>query len=157
MPRHQYKKRPVSSDPVYNSYEVAKFINYLMKDGKREVAQKIVYETLEEIRTKGEDPLKVFHKAISNVGPAQEVRPRRLGGASYLVPTEVRRERKLYLALNWIIEAATTKSNKEFRSMKSKLLSELMDAAGNQGQAVSKRLQTEKTADANKAFAHLKW
>ncbi|NTU46182.1 30S ribosomal protein S7 [Candidatus Roizmanbacteria bacterium] len=157
MPRHAYKSNDVSPDPVYESIEVAKLINYLMIDGKKDVSERIVYNTLERIKAEGEEPLKLLYKAIANVAPNQEVKPRRLGGASYLVPTEVRRERRLYLALHWIIEATKTKSNKEFHTFEEKLLSELHEAAKNQGQAVNKRLQAEKLADANKAFAHLKW
>jgi small subunit ribosomal protein S7 len=112
---------------------------------------------MESLKKENEDPLKFLHKAISNVAPTVEVKPRRLGGASYLVPTEVRKDRRLYLALNWIIEAAKTKSNKEYHSFSAKILHELHEAAQNQGQAVGKRLQAEKLAEANKAFSHLKW
>lgn len=126
-------------------------------DGKKTVAQGVVYGVMEKLKKEDDDPVKVLHKAITNVAPTVEVKPRRLGGASYLVPTEVRKERRLYLALNWIIEAAKTKSNKEYRSFEAKLTSELTEAAKNQGAAVSKRLQAEKLAEANKAFAHLKW
>jgi small subunit ribosomal protein S7 len=156
MPRHPYKKRVAKNDPLYGSYEVGKLINYVMYGGKKSVAEKVVYDVLEELK-KEEEPLKLLHKAISNVSPTFEVKPRRLGGASYLVPSEVRRDRKLYLALNWIIEAARSRPQKEYRSFKNKLLAELLDASKNQGQAVSKRLQAEKLAEANKAFAHLKW
>ncbi len=158
MPRHPYKKRTVSNDSVHDSYEVAKFINYIMVDGKKSVARSIMYEIMDELGKKQKDEsMKVLHKAIANVSPAVEVKPRRLGGASYLVPTEVRKERKLYLAINWIIEAAKSKPNKEFRSFKNKLLSEILEASNNQGAAVAKKAQGEKVAEANKAFAHLKW
>ncbi|MEN9327197.1 MAG: hypothetical protein RI947_5 [Candidatus Parcubacteria bacterium] len=157
MPRHPYKKKSVKLDPVYNSTEVSKFINYLMKDGKKSKARDIVYAALEHLGKEGEDSMKLLYKAINNVAPNVEVKPRRLGGASYLVPTEVRKERKLYLALNWIIEAAEAKPNKEFHTFEEKLIGELLDASKNQGQAVSKKLQAEKLAEANKAFAHLKW
>lgn len=157
MPRHSYKKIPVKSDPVYNSIEVSKLINYLTIDGKKSVARNIVYEVLEELKKTSPDPLDVLNLAIHHVAPAFEVKPRRLGGASYLVPSEVRRDRKLFLALNWIIEAAKAKSNKEFHTFAKKLFTEIIDASKNQGQAVTKRQQTEKLAEANKAFAHLKW
>ena len=157
MPRHPYKRRAVKPDPIYNSHEVAKLINYIILDGKKSVAQDIVYGSLEELKKENTDPLKVLHKAINNVAPVVEVKPRRLGGASYLVPTEVRKERRLYLALNWILEAAKAKPNKEFRSFQAKLTSEILEAAKNQGASVNKRLQAEKLAEANKAFAHLKW
>lgn len=157
MPRHPYKKQKVKQDSVFDSYEVAKLINNLMIDGKKSIAQRIVYGVMERIKKESDDPLRVLHQAINNVAPTYEVRPRRLGGASYLVPIEVRKERRLYLALNWIIDAARAKSNKEYKTFDTKLYAEIMDAAKNQGQAVSKRQQTEKLADANKAFSHLKW
>ncbi len=157
MPRHGYKKRTIKADAIYNSHEVSKLINYIIMDGKKSVAQAIIYKTMEELKKENEDPLKVLHKAITNVAPTVEVKPRRLGGASYLVPTEVRKERRLYLALNWIIEAAKAKPNKEFRSFEAKLTSEIIDASKSQGASVNKRLQAEKLAEANKAFAHLKW
>lgn len=157
MPRHPYKKRPIETDALYNSSEVNKLINYIMVDGKKTVAQKIVFGALDMITATGEDPLKLLHKAISNVAPAQEVKPRRLGGASYLVPADVRKERKLYLAFNWIIEAAKARSNKEFHIFAEKLFAELVEASKSQGPAVNKKLQAEKLAEANRAFAHLKW
>jgi len=157
MPRHRYKKRIISPDPVFQSYEVAKLINYLMRDGKKSIAKKIVYSVLEKIKNQGEDPLLVLEKAIENVAPKMEVRPRRLGGASYLVPIEVRKERQLFLALNWIIDAAKSRSNKEYHTFADKLYAEIIDASKNQGGAVQKKQQTEKIAEANKAFAHLRW
>lgn len=128
-----------------------------MQDGKKAVAEKIIYNTLGQLKKQHQDPLKILQQAIHYVAPNYEVKPRRLGGASYLVPIEVRRDRKLFLALNWIIEAAKARPNKEYHTFQQKIFAELMDAAKNQGQAVNKRLQTEKLAEANKAFAHLKW
>ncbi|MFN4212364.1 MAG: 30S ribosomal protein S7 [Microgenomates group bacterium] len=157
MPRHYYKKRVVKPDPIYNSFEVAKLINYVMVDGKKSVAQKIVYSVLERFKKESKDPLQILHQAITNVAPNFEVRPRRLGGASYLVPTEVPRQRKLFLSLNWIIDAAKKRPNKQYHTFEEKLYYELSDASKNQGEAVAKRQQTEKLAEANKAFAHLKW
>ena len=157
MPRYSYKKIKIKPDQWYKSYEVMKLINYLMIDGKKSVAERIVYQTLEDIQKQGHEPLKILRQAIDNVSPFHEVKPRRLGGASYLVPIEVRRERKLFLALNWLIEAARSKSNKEYHSFDKKLLTEILEAAKNQGNAVAKKLQTEKLAEANKAFSHLKW
>ncbi len=157
MPRHPYKKRPSINDPVYRSLEVAKLINYVMLDGKKSVASHIVYAVMDDIKLKKMDPLQTLHQAIANVAPNFEVKPRRLGGASYLVPIEVRPSRKLFLALKWIVEAASTRSNKEYHTFDKKLSSELLDAAKNLGPAVAKKLQTEKLAQANKAFAHLKW
>ena len=157
MPRHSYKQTKTKLDPVYKSYEVAKLINYIMYDGKKAVAQRIVEDIFKELKKQGQDPLNLLHQAISNVVPNYEVKPRRLGGASYLVPTEVRRERKLFLGLNWIIDAAKARPNKQYHTFSKKLLAEFLDASKNQGQAVAKKQQTEKLAEANKAFAHLKW
>ena len=109
------------------------------------------------IKKQGQDPLKTLHQAISNTSPSFEVKPRRLGGASYLVPIEVRRDRKLFLSLNWIIEAAKSRSNKEYHTFSKKLLAEIMEAAKNQGQGVAKKQSTEKLAENNRAFSHLKW
>lgn len=128
-----------------------------MKDGKRSTASRIVYGVFDKLKKENKDPLIVLHQAITNVAPTHEVRPRRLGGASYLVPMEVRRQRSLFLALNWIIVAARTRSSKEYKTFINKLYAELVEASQNQGQAVQKKLQTEKLAESNKAFAHLKW
>jgi len=157
MPRNSYKRIQPDIDPIYKSFQVAKLINYVMQDGKKTVAEKIVYKTLELLKPEDNDPLVTFNKAITNVIPNKEVRPRRLGGASYLVPTDVREERKLYLALKWIVDAAKTRSNKEFKTFQEKLSTEIKEAAKNQGKAIEKRLQTEKLAAQNKAFAHLRW
>ncbi|MCX7881112.1 MAG: 30S ribosomal protein S7 [Patescibacteria group bacterium] len=157
MPRHLYKKRLIKPDSLYKSYEVAKLINYIMKDGKKAVAKKIVYSVFEKFKKQGNDPLKILNQAIQNVAPRFEVKPRRLGGASYLVPIEVRKERKLQLSLKWIIEAARKKPNKQYHTFIDKLFIELTEAANNQGEAIAKKMQTEKLAEANKAFAHLKW
>ncbi|MFA5136089.1 MAG: 30S ribosomal protein S7 [Patescibacteria group bacterium] len=157
MPRNQYKRHPILPDLIYNSFEVSKLINYVTKDGKKSVAEKIVYSMLDRFKKEGQDPIKILNQAISNVAPSHEVKPKRLGGASYLVPIEVRRERKLFLSLNWIVDNARTKSNKEFHTFGEKLYAEIKDAAQNQGQSIAKKAQTEKLAEANKAFAHLKW
>ena len=157
MPRRKYKKIKIKPDKVYNSQEVAKLISYLMIDGEKTVAEKIVYNALDGIKKQGQDPLRTLHQAIGNTSPSFEVKPRRLGGASYLVPIEVRRERKLFLALNWIIEAARSRPNKEYHSFSKKLLAEVTEASKNQGQGVAKKQATEKLAETNKAFSHLKW
>ncbi len=157
MPRHKYKRIKVKPDKIYNSHEIAKLISYLMIDGQKAVAEKIVYDAFAEIQKQGEDPIKILHQAIDNTSPNFEVKPRRLGGASYLVPIEVRRDRRLFLALNWIITAAKSRTNKEYHSFSKKLLAELTEAAKNQGQAVAKKQATEKLAETNKAFSHLKW
>ena len=157
MPRRPYKKRTTKGDGIHNSLEVAKLINYIMIDGKKSVAERIVYNVFAKIKSENNDPLKILHTAISNIAPEHEVKPRRLGGASYLVPIEVRKERRIYLALNWLIEKASLKSNKEFKTFSAKLYKELMDASNNIGDAVNKKIETEKLAEANKAFSHLKW
>lgn len=157
MPRRGYNKQTTEKDKVYDSYTVAKLINYIMVDGKKSVATKQVHAALEQIKENKLNPLEVLDKAISNVAPVKEVRPRRVGGASYLVPVDTRQERKLFLALNWIIEAARARSNKQYKTFGSKLHAELMDAYQNQGEAVNKKLQVEKLAAANKAFAHFSW
>lgn len=157
MPRHSYKKTKVKTDKIYHSHEVAKLINYIMLDGEKSVAEKIVYDAFEELKKQNQDPLRILHQAIDNTSPNSEVKPRRLGGASYLVPIEVRRDRKLFLALNWIVQAAKSRSNKEFHNFYKKLLAELVEASNNQGQAVAKKQATERLAETNKAFSHLKW
>ncbi len=157
MPRRSYKRRNPGADPVYDSIEVAKLINYIMIDGKKTVAEKIVYDVMEKLKEVEKDPVKALTRAVANTSPQMEVRPRRLGGASYMVPTEVRRERKLFLALNWIVEGARVRSSKEYKSFADKLYVELKDAIQGVGGAVSKKSSVEKQAEQNKAFAHLKW
>jgi small subunit ribosomal protein S7 len=155
------KKAPdriLPADPIYGSKLVTRFINKIMMDGKKSTARSLIYEALEKIRevTK-QDPVSVFEKAIANVSPKMEVRPRRVGGASYQVPVEVRGDRKEALAIRWIIEGAKSKSNKENHSFGEKLAKELMDAANNAGIAVKRRDDTQKVAAANRAFAHFRW
>ncbi|KXK10817.1 MAG: 30S ribosomal protein S7 [Microgenomates bacterium OLB23] len=157
MPRRSYKKNKVENDLMLESYEVAKLVNYVMVDGKKTVAEKVVYEALDQIKEKNLDPLEVLNRAIDNVAPTKEVKPRRVGGASYLVPMDTRPQRKLYLALNWIVNGANARSNKQYKSFANKLFAEIMDAYQNQGEAVNKRLQVEKVAQANKAFSHFNW
>jgi small subunit ribosomal protein S7 len=157
MPRHQYKKIDVHPDPIYGTLEVAKLIDYIMKDGKKSIAENIVYRVLERFKKEGKDPLQILSQALLNVSPQHEVKPKRIGGASYLVPIEVRRERKVYLGLNWIVDASRARSNKEYHTFEEKLYAEIKDASQNLGQSVAKKAQTEKLADANKAFSHLKW
>ena len=157
MPRRGYKRQTVKKDPMYESYEVAKLVTYVMKDGKKSVAQKHVYSALEMIKNEKNDPVGVLEFAINNVAPRKEVKPRRVGGASYLVPIDTRPQRRLFLALNWIINAANARPNKQYSSFDKKLFAELMDAYQNQGEAINKKLQVEKLADANKAFSHFSW
>lgn len=152
------EKKVLPLDPIYNSRLVTRFINKVMSDGRRATAQKLVYEALEAIKEQSkQDPVSVFEKAILNVSPKMEVRPRRVGGASYQVPIEVRGDRKEALAIRWILAGAKTKSNKEFKSFANKLAAELMDAANNAGVAIKKRDDTQKVASANRAFSHFRW
>lgn len=150
-------KRVVVPDPIFNSRIVSRLINRVMFSGKKTVAQKVVYEALDQIKNQGKNPLEVLEMAIRTVGPKLEVRSRRIGGASYQVPTEVRGDRREALAIRWIIGAASSRSNRDFHSFGLKLAAELQDAALGQGGAIAKRDNVLKMADANKAFAHLKW
>ena len=156
MPRKgPVPRRDVLPDPVYNSKIVARFINKVMLSGKKGVAEKVVYDAFENIRTKtGKDPLEVFDTALKNVMPVLEVRARRVGGANYQVPVEVRAERRLTLGIRWIVNYARLRGEK---TMKERLANELMDAANNMGAAIKKKEDTHKMAEANKAFAHYRW
>ena len=156
MPRKGYiAKREVLPDPVYNSKVVTKLINSVMQDGKKGVAQKIVYEAFGIIQEKtGNDPVTVFEDAMNNVMPLLEVKSRRIGGSNYQVPIEVRPERRQTLGLRWILIAVEKRSEKYARE---RLAQELMDAANNTGTAVKKREDTHRMAEANKAFAHYRY
>ncbi len=156
MPRkREVRKREILPDPKYHDPLVAKFINGLMRRGKKSVAESIFYGALNiiEDRTKSE-PMKTFKQAMDNVKPLIEVRPRRVGGATYQVPVEVRQQRKTALSIRWIIGYAKQRAEK---TMEEKLSGELIDAANNRGAAVKKREDTHKMAEANKAFAHYRW
>lgn len=156
MRRPLKKKHELVADPVYGSVKVTKLINYIMERGKKDTARKIVYAAFEELKGKDgkEDPIALFETAIKNVAPLMEVRSRRVGGANYQVPREVRPERRLALALRWIVEAAKAgKGN----NMYERLADEIKKAASEEGEAVKKRENTHKMADANKAFAHFAW
>lgn len=156
--RHaKIQKRIIPNDTIYNSYVVAKLINYIMIDGKKTVAQGQVYKAFDLLKEKGEDPLKAFEKAVQNVGPKVEVKARRIGGANYQVPVEVRADRRMSLALRWIIEAARKRPNKEYHTFAEKLAAELMDALQGQGEAIRKREIALKQAEANKAFGSFRW
>jgi len=156
MPRKgTVERREVGPDPVHGNPLVQKFINCLMHDGKRSVAQRIVYGSLEQIRQKtSDDPVKVFKKALDNIKPTLEVKTRRVGGANYQVPVEVNRNRQASLSLRWLIGYARERSEK---SMVERLTAELLDAANNRGGAIKKRDDTHRMAEANKAFAHYRW
>lgn len=157
MRHKKIKKRQINPDKIYKSRLVAKFINNLMKDGKKTVAEKNFYQALKIISDKGKNALQVFEKSISNVEPKQEVKARRVGGASYQVPVEVKGDRRTSLAIRWIIQAALARPNKEFHTMSEKLAAEFLDAVENKGEAIKKRDITHRMAEANKAFAHFKW
>jgi small subunit ribosomal protein S7 len=155
MRRRRAEPREIPPDPKYGDVLVAKLINKVMRDGKKTIARKIVYNAFEIIKQKtGQDPLEVFKKAVENVKPILEVRPRRVGGATYQVPIEVRPERSISLALRWIVQYARERKGKP---MMVKLAEEIMAAARNEGMAVKKREDTHKMAEANKAFAHFRW
>ena len=156
MPRRRSpEKRKILPDPKYKDIVVAKFMNNLMKDGKKSVAEKIVYGAFDKIHAiENNDPIEVFNKAISEVGPVVEVKSRRVGGATYQVPIEVRPSRKQALAMRWIVEAARKRSEK---SMALRLAGELQDASEGKGAAIKKREDVHKMAEANKAFAHFRF
>ena len=153
--KKQAPKRIFYPDPKYGSLTLAKFINFVMYDGKKTTSEKIIYEALEKIKnkTKGE-PIKIFNDAIGNIRPNLEVRSRRVGGATYQVPQEVKTKRSQTLALRWLLEASRKRKS---RSMSEKLFNELMDAFQKKGAAIKKREDTHKMAESNKAFAHYRW
>ena len=147
-------KRKHYPDPKYKSMTISKFINAIMYDGKRSSAERILYSAMDKMKSKNLDPLKTFNSAISNVKPNLEVRSRRVGGATYQVPVEVKSSRSQALALRWILSASRKRKNK---SMSEKLFFELMDASQNKGSAVKKREDTHKMAESNRDFAHFRW
>src|ERR687891_1432863 len=156
MPRRrEIPKRELMPDALYQSPLVTKFINTIMSQGKRSTAERILYQSFDLIKERsGDDPLKVFEKAIDNVKPALEVKSRRVGGSNYQVPIEVRPTRRTALAIRWLISYAASRGEK---TMQDKLAGEILDAANNRGNAIKKREDTHKMAEANKAFAHYRW
>ena len=156
MPRRrEVPKREILPDPVYNSQLVTKFISGLMQDGRKAVAEGIFYEAMKKVEDRAkDDALKVFKKAVDNVKPALEVKSRRVGGSNYQVPVEVRPARRTSLAIRWLISYATSRGEK---TMIDKLAGEILDAANNRGNAIKKREDVHKMAEANKAFAHYRW
>ena len=156
MPRRgNVPKREILPDPVYNSVLVTKLVNSIMHDGKKGVAQKIVYGAFDIVNTKtGKEPLEVFQQAMENIMPSLEVKARRVGGATYQVPIEVRPARRQTLGLRWLTNYSRARGEK---TMKERLAGEIMDAANNTGSSVKKREDTHKMADSNKAFAHFRW
>jgi small subunit ribosomal protein S7 len=156
MPRKgPVTKRDVLPDPIYGDKVITRFINKLMHEGKRGVAQKIFYTAMDRIRTRtGKDPMEVFQAALKNAAPVIEVKPRRVGGATYQVPIEVAPERQQMLAIRWLIDASRKRSE---RTAEERVANELMDAATNVGATIRKRDETHKMAEANRAFAHYRW
>lgn len=153
--RHRAEKREINPDPKFGDLVVTKFMNAIMLDGKKSVAETIVYGAFDVVQGKAKaDPLGVFHSALDNVAPHVEVRSRRVGGATYQVPVDVRPERRQALAIRWLIAAARKRNE---TTMVERLSGELMDAANNRGSAVKKREDTHKMAEANKAYAHYRW
>jgi small subunit ribosomal protein S7 len=155
--RRKLKAKPkITPDYTYESEKVAKFINYVMLEGKKTTARAVVYRAFEDIKEKSKNPnpLEIFESALKNTGPTMEVRSRRIGGANYQIPREVRPERRQYLSMKWIVDAARSKKGKP---MHEKLAEEIIAASNNEGDAVRKRENTHKMAEANKAFAHFAW
>lgn len=149
-------KREINPDPIYNDLTVSKFVNRIMYQGKRSVAQSLFYDSLAEIKNKvqGEEPIAVFKKALENCKPSLEVRSRRVGGATYQVPSDVRPTRRLSLAMKWLVLYARDRGEKSFSQ---RLAGEIMDAYNNRGNAIKKREDVHKMAEANKAFSHYNW
>lgn len=156
MPRRrEVPKREVLPDPIYNSQLVTKFISGLMQDGKKSTAEGIFYNAMKKVEDRtGEDPVKVFKKAVDNVKPALEVKSRRVGGSNYQVPVEVRPARRTSLAIRWLVSYAQARGEK---TMQDRLAGEIMDAANSRGNAMKKKEDTHRMAEANKAFAHYRW
>ena len=153
--RHSAEKREVNPDPKFQDLVITQFMNAVMEQGKKSVAERIVYGALEKVEQRGKaNPVQMFHQALENVMPAVEVRSRRVGGATYQVPVEVRPERRRALAIRWIIAAARARNE---NTMVDRLSGELLDAANNRGNAVKKREDTHKMAEANRAFSHYRW
>ena len=153
--RHKAERREVNPDPKFNDLVISKFMNSIMRQGKKSVAERIVYGALDRMQSRAKsDPIQMFHSALENVMPAVEVRSRRVGGATYQVPVDVRPERRQALAIRWLITAARSRNEK---TMEERLSAELLDAANNRGTAVKKREDTHKMAEANRAFSHYRW
>jgi len=147
--------REIGADPMYNNETAARFINKLMVQGKKGLAQRIFYDAMDIVKKKtGKDPVEVFEQAVKNIMPVLEVKPRRVGGATYQVPVEVRPERRMSLAMRWLLSFARGRAE---RSMQERLAAEVIEAAANTGGAVKKREETHRMAEANKAFAHYRW
>ncbi len=158
MPRRgTIKTREAEPDPVYKNRLLTRLVNRAMYDGKKSIIQGQVYKALSLIKEKGDDPIKVFSRAMDNIRPVMEVRPRRIGGAAYQVPMPVRGGRKDSLAIRWLVAATRSRSNSEFKTYAEKLAAELLAAAQGEGAAVKKKQEVEKVAEANRAFSHFRW
>lgn len=158
MRKARAPRREVPEDPVYKNKLVTKLINRSMRDGKKTVAQKHVYAAFEKIKQKtGKNPLTIFLQALENIKPEMEVRPRRVGGAAYMVPMPVRGQRRESLAIRWLVQAANSRPNAQFKTYTDKLAAEILDAAKGEGGAVEQKKSIERQAEANKAFSHFKW
>ena len=155
MRRKKKEKKTISPDPVYNNIIVSKFVNQVMRRGKKQLARRIIYQAFDNIKEKTKkDPVEVFDQALKNASPLLEVKAKRIGGATYQVPREVKGERRLTLAMRWIIQAAKSRKGKPMRE---KLAEEMIEAANNTGWAVKKKENTHRMAEANRAFAHFAW
>lgn len=150
-------KRKPEPDQIYNNVLVTKLINNIMKDGKKAVAQKVVYTAFDLIKAKGQDPLDTFQKVLEAIAPKVEIKARRIGGANYQVPVEVKGDRKYAVAIRWLIEAATGRLNKEYHTFSEKLVAEFVDALEGKGEAMKKRDNSHRQAEANRAFASFRW
>ena len=150
-------RRKLNPDPIYGSTLLSKFINNVMEDGKKTIAQKNVYNALDILKEKGMDPIQSFEKALDTIAPKQEVRAKRVGGAAYQVPMEVRGTRKISLSIRWLLDATRKKPNTDYKTFSEKLASEIIAALNNEGEAIRKRDTVHKMAEANKAFAHFRF
>jgi len=156
--RHaKVEKRITTPDKVYKSIMVAKVVNRIMKDGKKTIAQKLVYSVLESIREKGLEPVETLEKALANIAPKVEIKARRVGGANYQVPVEVRGDRRISLPIRWLIQAAESRSSKDYHGFDKKLFAEIMEAIENKGEAIKKRDNMHRQAEANKAFSSFRF
>jgi small subunit ribosomal protein S7 len=157
MRHKKVEKRQVEEDKLYRNKLVTKFINRMMRSGKKAVAEKVFYSAFDILKKDGSDPVVIFEAAINNVGPRTEVKARRVGGASYQVPQEVRGDRRVSLAIRWILEAARSRSSKDYHTFSEKLSAEILDASRTEGAAIKKRDTVLRMAEANKAFSHFRF
>ena len=158
MRKGPIKVRTIGADPKYQSIVVAKLINYAMRNGKKLACAKQVYLAMDKLKSESkQEPLTILEQALDSIKPKVEVRPRRIGGAVYQVPTPVRGNRQLSLAIRWLVSATRAKDNKQYHTFSDKLVAEISAALKNEGSAIGKRLEVEKMAEANKAFAHMRW